>query len=81
MYKYKTKIEQDLNSFTFDEKCTAIFNWASNYNKTAKKTFDTSTVESIHSSASRWGQPTQGQSNAIDKIVNGYSIDVEKWSY
>ena len=56
--------------YNFQEKCWAILNWAE-YNKD----FDTKFVLSVSAS---YG--TRGQEDAIDNIVEGFNIDLDKWA-
>lgn len=67
----------DALNYTFDEKCTAIVNWAAN----ADVKFDTSMVESIHANAAKYKGPTHNQMRAINNIVSRYKINVSMWSY
>lgn len=62
--------------YPFDDKCTAIYNWAS-YNKH----FDTSTVEDIHTNVKTYGKATHNQMRLINNIITKFRIDVEKWCY
>lgn len=61
--------------FTFDQKCTAICEWA----KHSPIDFDTDMVKSIHANAKKYGKPTHNQMRAINNIIMRYKISVSRW--
>ena len=65
----------NLSHFTPAEKCTAIYRWQQSSNVT----FDLSFVESIHDYYIQRGRCSDKQIAALDKILNKFNIDLDRW--
>ena len=76
----KNKSDMDFNedlNYSFDEKCTAIFNWA----QKSDVVFDTTMVEGIAANVKKYKNPTHNQMRAINNIITQFRIDVSNWAY
>ena len=69
-------VDESLN-YSFDEKCTAIFNWA----QKSDVVFDTTMVEGIAANVKKYKKPTHNQMRAINNIITQFRIDVSNWAY
>ncbi len=73
--KDKSEADNNISHFTIEEKCSAIANWY----QCSEIKFDMSFVNSVHDHFIRFGKCSEKQIYAVDKIINKFKIDVDRW--
>jgi len=61
------------------DKIIAILNWKTAGEDDTAKKFDDGFVRAMDEKLTEWGSLTPGQSGAIDKILRGFRISLDKW--